>query len=262
MSDEAKIEPTTPDQSSERQSKRTTLTKVLPTDRIAFEAQVELLRAFAAVYQSNGGQPVTNDQAGDVLSKKLSGSTVSQTNGFFCDIGLLSRSDKGTGFVPGPEVIDYNNVCQWDQSEARLKLRPLFEKTWFYRVLIPRLQLAAQPQANCLAILANESKATKEHNEKLINLLSFLELAGIVSTTGGTVTLLQHKFTGLPEKPPLPLAGHKPPPPDGAEQHTLYLSSDKQRMVTLMAPLTISNAEYQRICNWIKVALIVEGADA
>lgn len=43
------------------------------------------------------------------------------------------------------------------------------------------------------------------------------------------------------------------------EQHTLYLSSDKQRMVKLAAPLTISNAEYERICNWIKVALIVEG---
>jgi hypothetical protein len=42
------------------------------------------------------------------------------------------------------------------------------------------------------------------------------------------------------------------------EEHTLFLSSDKKRMVTLAAPLTISNAEYLRICNWIKVALIVD----
>jgi hypothetical protein len=28
-------------------------------------------------------------------------------------------------------------------------------------------------------------------------------------------------------------------------------------MVKLAAPLSISNAEYTRICNWIKVALIV-----
>ena len=47
-------------------------------------------------------------------------------------------------------------------------------------------------------------------------------------------------------------------PNDKSEKHTLYLSSDKQRMVTLAAPLTISNAEYTRICNWIKAALIVE----
>lgn len=39
--------------------------------------------------------------------------------------------------------------------------------------------------------------------------------------------------------------------------YTLYLSADKQRMVKLAAPLSISNAEYTRICNWIKVALIV-----
>lgn len=43
-----------------------------------------------------------------------------------------------------------------------------------------------------------------------------------------------------------------------SEQYMLYLSSDKQRVVKLVAPLTISVAEYQRICNWIKVALIVE----
>jgi hypothetical protein len=54
-----------------------------------------------------------------------------------------------------------------------------------------------------------------------------------------------------------PIAGSQATP-EGAEQHTLYLSSDKKRMVTLVAPLTISNAEYTRICNWIKVALIVE----
>lgn len=42
-----------------------------------------------------------------------------------------------------------------------------------------------------------------------------------------------------------------------SDQHTLYLSSDKKRMVTLGAPLAISSAEYKRICDWIKVALIV-----
>lgn len=45
---------------------------------------------------------------------------------------------------------------------------------------------------------------------------------------------------------------------NGSEQHTLYLSQDKKRVVKLSAPLTISNAEYERICGWIKLALIVE----
>jgi hypothetical protein len=42
------------------------------------------------------------------------------------------------------------------------------------------------------------------------------------------------------------------------EPITLYLSPDKQRMVKLVAPLAISNAEYQRICNWIKATLIIQ----
>lgn len=250
------------EQSAETRTKRTTLIKVLPTDRIAFEPQAELLRAFAAVYVSNGGQPVTNEQAGEVLTKKLSGSTVTQVNGFFCDVGLLLRSEKGTGFIPSQEVVEYNAACQWDESEARLKLRPVFEKTWFYRCLIPRLQLSAQSQGTCIALLANESKATTEHDEKLKNLLRFLELAGIISTTGGTITLLQNK--PIVPSPPTPTGnGHQTfsaptPLAPGTEQHILYLSADKKRMVTLAAPLSISNAEYQRICNWIKVALIVE----
>jgi hypothetical protein len=44
---------------------------------------------------------------------------------------------------------------------------------------------------------------------------------------------------------------------DKPDKHTLYLSSDKQRVVTLSAPLAISGAEYTRICNWIKATLIV-----
>ena len=51
-------------------------------------------------------------------------------------------------------------------------------------------------------------------------------------------------------------------PPDAStgklEQHTLYLSPDKQRMVRLAAPLAISNAEYQRIITWIKATLIIQ----
>jgi hypothetical protein len=43
-----------------------------------------------------------------------------------------------------------------------------------------------------------------------------------------------------------------------SEQHMLYLSSDKKRTVILSAPLSITNAEYARICNWIKVTLIVD----
>lgn len=242
---------------------RSQLTKVLPTDRIYFEKQVETLRAYAAVYAANGGNPVTNEKAGEIVG--LSASTISQTNGFFNDVGIVTRDEQGGlkgGFIPSNEVIEYNNACQWDESEARAKLRPIFERSWFYRCLVPRLQLAPQSQATCLALLAGESKAQAEHNDRLLNLIKYLELAGIVSTAGGNVSLLQNKVSPvtpkLDEQKTQGVTPVLPKPPEGTEQHTLYLSSDKKRMVTLAAPLAISNAEYNRICNWIKVALIVE----
>lgn len=264
MTDQAITQPESPTNGDETKTAtgrtRSPLTKVLPTDRILFDSQVELLRAFATVYASNGGNPVTNEQAGDVLTRKLSGSTVSQSNGFFTDIGLLSRADKG-GFVPSTEVIEYNNACQWDEAEARLQLRSVFEKTWFYRCLVPRLQLAPQPQATCLALLAAESKASPEHNDRLVNLLNFLALAGVVSTTGGTVTLLQRKLSST-DKITQPIA----PPVKGPkeftdqEEHSLFLDKEKQRRFSISGPLFISRAEYSRICKWIEVTLIVEDA--
>jgi hypothetical protein len=202
-----------------------------------------------------------------VMTPKFSGSTISQTVAFFCAIGLLSR-DKG-GFVPNVDVIDYNNTRQWDELQGRLKLKPLFEKTWFYRCLVPRLQLSPQPQSTCLAILASESRATPEYEERLIYILRFLELASVLSIAGGTVTLLQHRLDanrpdGMPDaakassENKATIASTVTNGVDGDEHHVLYLDKTRKRRVTLHAPLTISKPEYERICKWIQVTLIVE----
>jgi hypothetical protein len=237
---------------------RSSLAKVLPTDRLSFEKQRELLRAFAAEYTANGGQPVTNEKAGEIIG--LSGSTISQTNGFFADVGIVTRAEQG-GFIPSAEVIEYNNACQWDESEARTKLRPLFERTWFYRCLVPRLHLSPQSKTICLSVLASESKASQEHNERLENLISFLELAGIISESGGTVSLQQAKpfIQSAPkeDKQAIPL-NKLPKEFSDQEEHSLFLDKEKTKKFTINSPLFITQAEYDRICKWIKVALIVE----
>jgi hypothetical protein len=236
---------------------RASLSKVLPTERIMFDKQAEVLRAYAAVYAANGGQPVTNEKAGEIVG--LSGSTISQTNAFFTDVGILTRSEKG-GFIPSKEVIEYNDACQWDVNEARTRLQPIFERAWFYRCLVPRLQLSPQSQATCLTLLAGESRAQTGHNERLLNLIRFLELSGVISTSGGSISLLQNKTSPVApkseEQQPKTIES-APAGSDESDQHILYLDSNRQRKVRLTAPLTISEAEYTRICNWIKVALIV-----
>lgn len=42
------------------------------------------------------------------------------------------------------------------------------------------------------------------------------------------------------------------------EEHSLYLDKEKTKKFTINSPLFITQAEYDRICKWIKVALIVE----
>ena len=239
---------------------RASLSKTLPTDRITLDKQIETVRAYAAVFAANGGLPVTNDQAGEIVG--LSGSTISQTNGFFNDIGIVARSEDGNGFVPSAEVIEYNNACQWDLTEARAKLRPLFERTWFYRCLVPRLQLAPQSQAICLSLLAGESKAQTEHNERLLNLIGFLEAAGIVSVSGGNISLLQQKSLPAQQKP----EEHKTntPPPNTPkvfsdhEENSFYLDKEKKKRITLISPLFLTRAEFKRLTTWIESTLIVE----
>ncbi|HEY3932672.1 MAG TPA: hypothetical protein VGM58_09930 [Verrucomicrobiae bacterium] len=41
------------------------------------------------------------------------------------------------------------------------------------------------------------------------------------------------------------------------EEHSLFLDKDKQRKFSINSPLFISRAEYDRICKWIEVTLIV-----
>jgi hypothetical protein len=249
-----------PTPSLQPKRERAVLAKSLPTDRVTVEKQIEIIRAYAAVYAANDGQPVTNDQVGDIVN--LSGSTISQTNSFFTDIGFIIRSDELTGFIPAPEVIEYNNACQWDAGEARSKLRPIFERTWFYRCLVPRLQLAPQSQTTCLALLAGESKAQTEQNERLLNLLGFLEEAGIVSKSNGNVSLVQHKALTIQPKPDEHISPKLPPNTPKAfsdhEENSFYLDKEKKKRITLVSPLFLTRAEFKRLITWIESTLIVE----
>lgn len=239
---------------------RATLAKSLPTDRVTVDKQVEIIRAYAAVFAANNRQPVSNEQVGEIVG--LSGSTVSQTNSFFTDIGLVSRADDGTGFIPSAEVIEYNNACQWDLSEARAKLRPLFERTWFYRCLVPRLQLAPQSQATCLALLAGESKAQADHNERLLKLIGFLEVAGIVSISNGNISLVQHRALPIQPKPDelktQTLPPNTPKVFSDHEENSFFLDKEKKKRITLISPLFLTRAEFKRLTTWIESTLIVE----
>lgn len=240
----------------------------LPTDRLAVEKQVELLRAFAAVYQVSG-KPVTNEQAGNAVTPQKASATVLLTNPFFKDTGLIVPHESG-GFIPSQELVDYSKALQWDEEEAKQKLRPIFERTWFYKCLVPRLQLAPQPRKSCIAVLANESGANPDYEERLQNVLRFLVVFGLISITGDTVSLIQ--LGRLPSKvttvqdlttqsAPATLAQLPIKRIDdaaGAHTYELLLDKEGKRKITVTAPLDITHKEVRRISKWLEFQLLTE----
>jgi len=45
------------------------------------------------------------------------------------------------------------------------------------------------------------------------------------------------------------------------EKHSLFLDKEKTKKFTICSPLSLSRAEYNRICKWIEVTLIIEDSE-
>jgi len=93
---------------------------------------------------------------------------------------------------------------------------------------------------------------------------SSLRFAGMLSIDG-TVEVMGVTETPPPEHNPMalatPAAEHAVPAPDtnvpDLQQHTLYLDKTKIRTFTFTGPVEITAAEFERICQWLKVTMIV-----
>ncbi|HEY5909003.1 MAG TPA: hypothetical protein VJA21_00210 [Verrucomicrobiae bacterium] len=236
-------------------------TRTLPSDRLAFDKQVAVLRAFTVVYESNGNKPVGNDAAGEVLG--MAGSTVVVTNAFFCDVRLLVRQKEEQAFVPTPEALAYHKAYEWDPATAAEKLKPVFERGWFSEVLVPRLKFRAYEEREALSVLAEASGASKKHEGRLKMLLDYMVLTGVVAREGGLIKAVGP--TKMAEPTPEPA---KPEPAtekrelqlidDDHDTYTLVLDPKRKRKVVVQAPHFISKKELDRISAWLAVQLIVE----
>jgi hypothetical protein len=110
--------------------------------------------------------------------------------------------------------------------------------------------------------LAVEAKAGPEHRERIEPLIKFLELGGVVSIVGQTVSFVPS--SGLLEKTDAERVkegiekGEIPKVFSLNQKSSLYLDKDREREVTLDCPFSITDAELQRIFNWIKATWIIE----
>ena len=179
-------------------------TKVLPVDRVSFEKQLDILRAYAAASGTDQGSVNNNDVA---KVAGISPQSVSLCNAFFIESGLLLRD--GARLKPSDAVFDYLHAYEWDQESAALKLGRVLAQTWFAKTLVPKLSFRSLTREEAISFLAEDSKATKEYAGQLALLVEYLNAAGVVRVENNSVTKnASQPAEPTPErKPPISDAG-------------------------------------------------------
>jgi hypothetical protein len=157
-------------------------TKYLPTDRITFSRQLDILRAWAAA-SGPTNKIVTNNEVASIV--KMQPSTVSIANAFFADTRLLVRAD--AGYIPAAEVVNFLRAFEWNPEAAPQKLAPVIEKTWFAEVLLPKLSFGPMSEDEAIAVLGQAATAGKDYFGQLKTLVDYLAAAGLVQRDGNQV---------------------------------------------------------------------------
>lgn len=168
------------------QAPRQKPTKALPTDRIAFPRQLDLLRAYAVASGPNKRQVTLAEVAALI---KMNAATISLANAFFTEIGLLIKGEGGK-YLPGQAVIDYARAYDWDQATAGTKLAPILASAWFGEALLPRLQFSkSMTEAQVTALLGQEAEAVTYYAKHLGFIIEYLIVADLVRREGANIAL-------------------------------------------------------------------------
>jgi hypothetical protein len=169
-------------------------TKVLPTDRIAYPKQLDLLKAYASKF-SNTQRAVTNAEVAEIIQMNIS--TVSLANPFFSNVGLLTKLEGG--YQPSNEVMAYFRADQWDKDSSAKKLAPVLREQWFSQAILPTLALRSMTEQETLRLLSDACNAGPNYKPQLKVLLSYLESAGIIAREGDQVAIVKNLSVSIGE---------------------------------------------------------------
>lgn len=105
-------------------------TKRLPTPRIKFSKQLDIIRAYG-IKSQNGTRPANYKDAAEVTHIHFN--TVALMVGFLVENGFLDRVGGET--MPTKPVIDFAQAYSWSPEAAPRKLAPIVRKSWFGEIL-------------------------------------------------------------------------------------------------------------------------------
>lgn len=184
--------------------------KFLPTDRITFPRQLDLLRGWAAA-SGPTQKIVSNNDVGPIV--KMTGSTVSISNAFFGQNGFLIKADGG--YIPASDVFSFLRAYEWSPDTAATKLAPIVGKTWFAEELLPKLAFGPLTTDEAIQHLADACTAGPGYRGQLRFLLEYMAASGLVEWDGAQVRKGSATVTATTTSAPntdIPQTPSNPPP--------------------------------------------------
>lgn len=199
-----------PPKPSDEQKARPRTVHPLPSDRIGYNKQQEILRAFAVAAAENNGT-ASNENVGKLVH--MAHSSVGLVTPFFVGSGFLGRADRGR-LRPTQEVIEYSRAYQWTPDRAGHHLAPIAARSWWGQIITPRVAITPRDMDDVLAALSSAAQATPEHRQQLVTLIEFAVLTGLVQRQGNM--LAPGRLDTGPAQQPTPVAEQDGPGPSAA----------------------------------------------
>ncbi|MEN3334958.1 MAG: hypothetical protein V7641_4323 [Blastocatellia bacterium] len=215
--------------------------KPLPTPRIAFTKQLDILRGYAHA-SGTEAKPVKQNELAAIVN--MHPNTITMANGFFAEIGLIQKG--GGGYLPAAEVINYANAYDWNTEKAGHQLAPIIGTSWFAKHLMPKLSMRSMEEDQAITDLANAALAGTEYRPHLRMLLDFLEASGLIQRDNGRITKAS---TSLVTPPPTerPHAQATPEPREtqsGKSTVTTSFSQPTEGVVRFNVSVRVDMAEF------------------
>jgi hypothetical protein len=197
-------------------------TKFLPSERITFARQLDILRGWAAA-SGPLRKVVSNIEVAKVVD--MQPSTVSLNNAFYSSIGLLVKADGG--YAPAEEVTAFLRGYDWNKETAAQKLAPILSRSWFYEALASKLEFGPRSEVDCLQDLGDAANASQGYKSNLKMLLEYLAAAGLVQREGDMVR------KGGTNMAPAAVQANSPEPSAPSKQEVALADSMSKTMPSL-----------------------------
>ena len=206
---------------SPRQSGRRRPSQAVPTDRISFSKQLDLLRAYAAL-SGVDRRAVSLSDVGQTTG--MTAATASLANAFFLEAGFLAKHDPpraaeaggAPGFLPTQVTIDYYQSYEWKEDTAAHKLASALRESWGWEAIEGRLRYAEAKEQEVVRLLAEASEASPHYEPQLKTMIAYFESAGLVDRDGQSIRLVRREQTQAapqPERLGMEADPHDEPPP-------------------------------------------------